>query len=117
MRYALACTFVLSLFLVAGCSNDQKTATTPAQEDSTLTDILTLKPVWDLFSGPDEITAAEMRAEMANDLHTPAQTRTEYENRTSLTTIINGRKFNQDVMRTLLLDRPSRGMDYPTSLE
>lgn len=100
------------------------------KESSTLVDILTLKPITSLFASDDdqahaaveveeveEIKLGKLRRQMADDLHTPGATREEYENRAHLTKIINDRKFNQDVMRVLLLDRPSRALDYPTTLE
>jgi len=65
----------------------------------------------------DKITAEDLRHDMPGDLHTPAETREEYKNRAALTATVNLRRFNQDVMRVLLLDRPSRGLDYPTALE
>ncbi|NBB83247.1 MAG: hypothetical protein GVY28_07555 [Alphaproteobacteria bacterium] len=65
----------------------------------------------------DKITAQDIRHDMPGDLHTPAETREQYNNRTALTATVNLRKFNQDVMRLLLLDRPTRGLSYPTALE
>jgi len=88
MRYVLACLIAASLTLAVGCSSE-----------------------------PKPITAESLRQDMPADLHTPAETREEYLNRTHLTTTINMRKFNQDVLRLLLLDRPARTMDYPTALE
>lgn len=65
----------------------------------------------------DEITAADIRRDLADDLHTPTLTKGEDYNRTHHTFTINLRKLNDELSRLLLFDRASRGIQQPTVQE
>ena len=65
----------------------------------------------------DKVTADSIRWDLADDLHTPALTREETDNRIFHTMTVNLRKLDDEVVRLLLLDRPSRGFNYPSILE
>jgi len=64
-----------------------------------------------------QLTAADIRADLADDLITPGQTKGEYRNQIAHTNIINLRKFNEDLKRLLLLERPFRGPYYVSTME
>jgi len=57
------------------------------------------------------------RSQLADDLHTPMETKAEVDNRVAHTVIMNGRKLNAEWLRVLLLDHPSWSMGAPTSYE
>jgi hypothetical protein len=56
----------------------------------------------------------EVRGWMRDDLATNYETTEEVRNRFTHTAIINGRKFNADIMRFFLVDHASRDISAPT---
>lgn len=62
----------------------------------------------------NDMTAASVRGDMHKDLVTPGETAGEVENRMAFTSTVNTNNFNQDLLRFMLLDRPSRSIQYPT---
>ena len=59
----------------------------------------------------------EVRSWMRDDLATTYETEEEVRNRFTHTAIINGRKFNADIMRFFLVDRSSRDVSAPSIQE
>ena len=64
--------------------------------------------------GKKQLTASDVRKQLADDLVTPYETQGEVDNRIAHTSTTNLRGFNLDLMRLLLLERPHRSMHYPT---
>lgn len=61
----------------------------------------------------NEITAQRMREEMPKELATPAETKGQVDNRIAYTATRELRGFNEDLLRFMLLDRPSPSIEYP----
>lgn len=57
------------------------------------------------------------RKQLADDLHTPMETKAEVDNRVAHTVIMNERKANAEWLRLLLLDHPSWSMGAPAPYE
>ncbi len=55
----------------------------------------------------------QLRADIADDLVTYGQTQGQVDNQITRTSYHNMRGINDDLMRILLLDRPSRSSYYP----
>lgn len=57
------------------------------------------------------------RNQLADDLHTPMETKAEVSNRVAHTNIMNLRKLNDEWLRIWLVDHPSWSMGAPTPYE
>lgn len=65
----------------------------------------------------DEITASDVRRDMASDLQTPALSKEENYNRIHHTFTMNLRKMQDDLTRLMLFDHASRSLHHPTTQE
>lgn len=66
------------------------------------------------LTGCNDITADSIRSDLPKDLHTPGETKGQVDNRVAFTSTVDLRNFNQDMLRFMLMDRPSRSLDYPS---
>ncbi len=117
MKQAMLATSIVAAGLFCFGCQDQNAAKDSdlvyAEQEQDSGNPLEALAFWKWFEGDDEITAADVRADMSPALMTVGSTQGEVDNAVARTLDTNSRQVWNDLGRILLLDRPSRSSSYP----